>query len=235
MQQQAHYFLSPVLIYDGPDLKLAMTRALISRRGIYKVFEEGEEMYRAFLMGRQYKVRLDGVDYRARLVREHGPGGTHYNLHLLGDGRDLGGHLQALLARYGFSSPWKRDYARIPSGTVALHTEVPVAAYLGRFSGEAMVDVRNFSYHGLFVELRCTFPSMGESVGQRIGFKIVTSRGTILGEAFGRIARIYDEMVAPGKLKRGFGIRILEMPESVRKTYHEMILGSCRELQKSRA
>ena len=233
MQQQAHYFLSPILVYDGPDLKVAMSRALISRNGIFKVFEENEETKRAFLAARLFKVRLDEIDYGARLVRESGPSGAHYNLHLLHAKEDQGQHLQGLLGRYGFASPWKRDFARIPASSIHLQVEVPVAALLTRFSGTITADVRNFSYHGLFLELQSARPSIGEAVGQLIQFRIVTSKGLTLGETSARIARIYDEMVAPGKLNRGLGLRILEMPEGVRKAYHGMILESCRELQRS--
>jgi hypothetical protein len=233
MNQQAHYFLSPVLVYDGPDLKMAMTRALISRQSIYKVFEEGEQIYRDFLAGRSYRVRLDGIDYNARLVRESGLDGSHYNLRLLGGSTGRDDHLEVLMGRYGFSSPWKRDYARISSAALNEQVEVPVSAILHRFSGQTEVIVRNFSYHGLFVELQCAGPSMGEMVGRKVGFQIITSRGALLDEAQGRIARIYDEMLGPKKLKRGLGIRILEMRESARKAYHDMILGSCREIQKA--
>lgn len=234
MNLQSHYFLSPILVYDGKLLKTSMSRALVSRNGIYKVFEESEEMQRAFLSAKVFKVRLDGFDYQARLVRESGPDGSHYNLRLTRAEPQVGKHLQELIGRYGFESPWKRDFARISAGSVILQVEAPVAAILNRFTGTIMTSVRNFSYHGLFVELLCACPSMSETVGQTIRFKIITSKGTTLDGASGRIARIYDEMVAPGKLKRGLGIRIQEMLDSSRKAYHLMILESCKELQKSK-
>lgn len=229
LQSQAHYFLSPVLVYDGPELKVAMTRALVSPTGVYKVFEESEEVRKAFLSARVFQARLDGLDYRARLVRESGPCGTHYNLHLLEPELEQPEHLRGLLQRYGFASPWKRDFARIPTGPRG--AEVPATAILTRFSGRATASVRNFSYHGLFVQLQCGCPSIGESVGQTLRFRLVTSRGRLLEDASGRIARIYDEMVAPGKLHRGLGLRILEMPSAAESAYHGMILESCRELQ----
>lgn len=233
-QQQAHYFLSPILVYDGPHLKVAITRALISRSGIYRVFEESEEMHQAFLSAKAYKVRLDGFDYTARLMRESGPSGSHYNLHLVRKEPKHGQHLQQLIGRYGFESPWKRDFARIPAHSVHPQVEVPVAAKLERFSGTAMANIKNFSYHGFFVELLCTYPSLGEAVGQTTKFQIITSKGHILDEMSGRIARIYDEMVEPGSLRRGIGVRINQMGEKARKAYHLMILESCREMQKGK-
>ncbi len=230
--QQSHYFLSPVLVYDGPDLKAAMSRALVSHNGVYRVFEESEEMHRAFLEAKSYKVRIDGQDYKARLVRESGPSGSHYNLHLTKVEPRLGDHLRGLIGRYGFESPWKRDFARISASSVNLQIEVPVAAMLERFSGTTMANVKNFSYHGLFMELLCAHPSIGESVGKTHQFSLVTSRGAILTEMSGRVARIYDEMLTPGNLKRGLGIRIGDMSEKARKAYHLMILESCRDLQK---
>jgi hypothetical protein len=217
-----HYFLSPVLVYDGVDLKVAMTRALVSPSGVYHVFQESEEIHRAFLAGKKYKVRLDGTDYRARLVRESGPAGVHYNLHLLLPGRDE--HLEGMLDRFGFASPWKRDYARIPASSVFRQVEAPVAAILHRFSGRASADVRNFSYHGIFLQLDCANPSLGETVGQKVQFELVTSKGRKLELAQARIARIYDEITAPGKVQ----------PEGFRRAYHQMILESCREIGKER-
>jgi hypothetical protein len=222
--QRSHYFLSPVLVYDGPQLKAAMTRALVSPNGIFKVFEEGEEIHKAFLTGKEYQVRLDGHDFPARLVRESGPGGTHYNLHILKPEEKI----QHLLERYGFASPWKRDFARIPVS--ARQCEAPTSAILSRFSGDTTAEVRNFSYHGIFLQLSCALPSNTESVGQRVKFRLLTSRGRLLDEATARIARIYDEIEAPSQLTRGLGLRILDMPESARKAYHGMILESCREL-----
>lgn len=233
MDQQAHYFLSPVQVFDGQALKASLSRALISRSGVYKVFADSEDMARAFLAAKNFSVLLDGIDYRARLVRETGPDGVHYNLHLLRDQQHLADHLKDLISRFGFESPWKRDFARIPSGAVLLKVETPVAAVLNRFSGEVMADVRNFSYHGLSADLFLAGPSLGETVRQKIDFKIVTSKGNVLEGLSGRIARIYDEMVAPGKLKRGLGIRIESMNEESRKAYHTMILESCRELKRT--
>jgi hypothetical protein len=91
--------------------------------------------------------------------------------------------------------------------------------------------VRNFSYHGIFLQLECACPSLGEAVGQKVQFELVTSKGRRLEPSVARIARIYDEMVAPGSLQRGLGLRILEMPDRVRQAYHGMILESCRELK----
>lgn len=228
---KTHYFLSPVLVYDGPDLKLALHRALISRNGVYKVFEESEEMRRTFLEGRTYKVRLDGIDYNARLVRESGPAGTHYNLNLTDAYEERGEKIKTLLGKFGFESPWRRGFARIPTGNVQSQTEVPIGALLDRFSGSTTVEVKNFSYHGLCIELLCACPSLGETVGQRIKFRLMTSKGVLLEECTGRVARIYDEIVGHGKVKRSLGIRLLEMPDSVRTSYYGMILDACRELK----
>ncbi len=215
---KTHYFLSPVLIYDGAELKLALHRALVSGRGIYKAFEQTEEMQRAFHEGRLYKARIDGVDYPARLVREAGPAGTHYNLAI-----DDGEKLKSLLGRYGFESPWRRDFARIPSGDVYARCEAPVGAVLLHQNTSA--EVRNFSYHGLFLELHTP---AGEAVGQRINLRLMTSRGKLLDECVGKVARVYDEMMAPGLLRRGLGIRLVEMPERARELYHGMILDAFR-------
>lgn len=228
---KTHYFLTPVLVYDGPDLKLALHRALVSRNSVYKVFEESEEMRRTFLEGKTYKVRLDGVDYNARLVRECGPAGTHYNLSLTDAQEERGERIKTLLGKFGFESPWRRGFARIPTSSVYTQTEVPVGAVLDRFSGTTTAEVRNFSYHGLCLEMLCACPSLGESVGQKIKFRLMTSKGVLLEECEGRVARIYDEMLAPGKVKRGLGIRLMEMSDSARKAYYGMILDACRELK----
>lgn len=229
---KSHYFLSPVLVYDGPELKLALPRALISRNGVYKVFDESEEMRRTFLEAPTYMVRLDGSDYNARLVRESGPAGTHYNLNLI-DAQERGERLKELLGKFGFESPWRRGFARIPTGNTFAQAEVPVGALLDRFSGSAAADVKNFSYHGLCLELLCACPSLGETVGQRINFQIMTSKGNLLEECSGRVARIYDEIVAPGKVRRSLGVRLMEMKDSTRKAYYGMILDACRELKGS--
>jgi len=214
--------MSPVLIYDGADLKLAMHRALISGNGVYKAFEESEEMRQAFLEGRIFQVRLDGNKYEARLVRESGPASTHYNLKLL-DGE---ARLAPLVKRFGFESPWRRSFARIPASSVYTQCEVPVGAVL--LQENTSSEVKNFSYHGLFLDLHTP---AGEMVGQLIKFRLMTSKGKVLEQCSGRVARIYDEMVAPGVLKRGIGIRLTEMPDSTQKIYYGMILDACRELQ----
>lgn len=223
---KSHYFLSPVFVYEGLSLKLAMHRALVSRRGIYKAFEESEEMHQAFLEGQIYQVRIEGLDFSAQLVRESGPSGTHYNLHLI-DGESAGGKsLQSLLGKVGFESPWRRGFARIPTVGGTTRTEVPAGALLTRPDGAVMSQVKNFSYHGLFLETRGT----EDAVGQQIKFKLTTSKGLVLEEATGRVARIYDEILEPGKVKRGLGIRLLEMSDSARKIYYGMILDAFREL-----
>ncbi len=221
MNNQAHYFLSPVLVYEGSALKLALHRALVSGNGIYKVFEESEELQRAFLEGKPYQVRLDGLEFTACLVRETGPVGTHYNLSLNADEK-----LGELVRRRGFESPWKRGFARIPSSQVYAQCEAPVGAML--LQQHTSAEVKNFSYHGLFLDLHTP---AGECVGQRIRFKIMTSKGKLLEGASGRIARVYDEMIAPGLLKRGIGVRLLELTESTQKIYYGMILDACREMQ----
>jgi hypothetical protein len=215
---KSHYFLSPVLIYDGPILKRALNRALVSRTGVYKAFEESEETQRAFLEGRAFRAKINGTEIEAYLVRESGPGGTHFNLRVAQHE-----HLQSLLLRYGFESPWRREFARIPAAPLQSTCEVPVGAFLGK----TLLDVRNFSYHGLFLE----GASQGEAVGQKIRFRLVTNKGKALDEATGRVARVYDEMVSPAEMRRGFGIRLLEMSERTKKVYYGMILDACRELQ----
>lgn len=214
--------MSPVLIYDGPELKLAMHRALISGNGVYKAFEESEEMREAFVEGRVFKLRLDGKDYEAKLVRESGPASTHYNLSLIeGEQR-----LAPLVKRFGFESPWRRSFARIPASSVFTQCEVPVGAVL--LHENTSSEVKNFSYHGLFLDLHTP---AGETVGQLVKFRLMTSKGKMLEQSTGRIARIYDEMIAPGVLKRGIGIRLTEMPDASQKVYYGMILDACRELQ----
>lgn len=228
---KSHYFLSSVTVYEGDKLKVALHRALVSRNGVYKVFEESEDIRRTFLEGRIFRVRLDGLEYSARLVRESGPASTHYNLNLFDAGEGRGDRIQALLGKFGFESPWRRGFARIPISNVFAQTEVPVGAVLERFSGTATAEVRNFSYHGLCLELSCASHSVGETVGQRVRFKLMTSRGTVLEACTGKVARIYDEVVSPGKVKRSLGIRLVEMSDTARKAYYGMILDACRELK----
>jgi hypothetical protein len=230
---KSHYFLSPVFVYDGSALKVALHRALISRNGVYKVFEECEELRQNFFEGKSYKVRIDDIDFNARLVRESGPTGTHYNLNLTNADAERGDRIVSLLGKFGFESPWRRDFARIPTGSVFTQTEVPVGALLERSSGTAKAEVKNFSYHGLCLELLCVCPTLGESVGQKVRFRLMTSRGVLLEGCEGRVTRIYDEIIAPGQVKRSLGVRLQDMSDSARKAYYGMILDACRELKGS--
>lgn len=223
VMNKSHYFLSPVLVYDGPNLKLGLHRALVSRSGVYKVFEESEELRDAFLEGRVFRVKIDGFEAPARLVRESGPSGTHYNLALLDDSAEL----HTMLGKVGFESPWRRHFARIPAS--AMRTEIPAGALIIRSEGAVMGQVKNFSYHGLCVEMHST----EEAVGQLIKFKLTTSKGLVLEEASGRVARIHDEVLVPGKIQRLLGLRIAEMSESTQKIYLGMILDAFRILHTS--
>ncbi|MGZ3655169.1 MAG: PilZ domain-containing protein [Bdellovibrionota bacterium] len=223
MQQQAHYFLSPVLIYDNSGLKVAMTRALVSRQGIYKVFEDTAEARNAFLAGRCFRVRIDGTEFSACLVRESGPSGTHFNLRLVHDSIESEVRIGGLLDRFGFESPWKRDFARIPAGLEG--REVPVEALLERPAGLEPASVRDFSCQGLFLEQRGA-EFLPEDVGQRVRFRLLTSEGRVLDPGTARIARVYEEWGAGGALNRGLGMQIIMLPDAARRIYHAMILES---------
>lgn len=222
----SHFFLSPLLVYEGTELKLAMHRALISRSGIYKVFEEGEDIAKAFLEARVFRVQLDGADFHARLARESSPHGVHYNLHLIDPGPQLEFWLQGALERRGFESPWKRDYNRVPTVGDVLQNEYPAQVLINGKRAE----IKNFSYHGLFVQLEGVTQGV-EAVGEHIRFQVLSSRGKLLEDFSGKVARIYDEAEGPGRFRRGLGIRLTEIGEESRKAYHWMILDACRELQ----
>lgn len=223
-----HFFLSPVLVYEGNVLRLAMHRALVSRAGIYKVFEEGEEIARAFQEARLFRVHLDGTDFQARLARESSLHGVHYNLHLLSPGPERELWLEDVLVRQGFESPWQRDHSRVPAGARELErSEHPVQAFVnGR-----RARVENFSYHGLLVQLEGGAGEEDAGVGSQVRLQLLTSEGRLLEGITGRVARVYDQSEAPGRFRRGLGIRLLELGAEARRHYHWMILDACRELR----
>jgi hypothetical protein len=226
--QKSHFFLSPVQVFDGPNLKVAMTRALVSQIGVHKVFEESEEVRRAFLSAREYSAKIDGQEYRARLVRESDPYGTIYNLRLLGG--ESSAYLRKKLNQSAITNPWRRTYARIAS-KMPMSTEFPVAVNFSRFSGKFSAEVSNFSYRGLFLQLDWSSLVSQVGVNQNVKIQIITSKGRHLEAAVGRIARLYDEMPAPGSMQRGVGLQLLEIPEPMEKAYQSMILDACRLLR----
>lgn len=230
-----HYFLSPLLVFEGAQLKAALTRALISPHGVYRVFEEGEEALRDFLGGKRYRVRLDGRDYQAVLERESGAAGVHYNLRFsCGDNLrvpqgdaveasvvpESAGHLHGLLGRFGFGSPWRRGFARISAVSAAY--EVPVSAVFHRGGLEVTADVQNFSYHGLSLLLHGS--AGGEVIGEGLRLSLLTSHGRVLTAVTTRVARFHDEVAGRGIFRRELGLRIVHMTESVRRDYEGMIL-----------
>ncbi|MGZ3717624.1 MAG: PilZ domain-containing protein [Bdellovibrionota bacterium] len=229
-----HYFLSSVKVFEGGKLSTAVQQALVSKRSIFRVFEESELIRRAFLESKTFVVELDGHTYLARLVQETGLDGMHYNLRLLNVDEELDLKLEGELKRRGIESPWAREYPRIPPSALAPEVEAPAGVIVTRVTGQATGRIMNFSYHGLMFELRCGGPSIGEYVGQEIRFRILTNRGRKLDEMKGRVARIYDEMTAPGELRRGLGVRLMSMGTDLRATYNGMILDACRDLSKAK-
>jgi PilZ domain len=222
---QGTYFLTPVEVHEGGKLQLSLPRALVSRSGIYQLFGESEFAHRAFLDARVFRVEFGGRSWAGRLVREQGPPGSHYNLRLIGLDEEADLHMGWLLRRIGFASPWKREFARLPVASMPEKSEHPVTVLFPRVVGQTPCEVLNFSAHGLFFEFPTSGISLGEYVGQKIRFHIVTTKGRRIHDVEGRIARIYDEMIAPGKLIRGLGVKFINFPSASDAAYKDVLLG----------
>ncbi len=228
---QVHYFLSPVDVMDNDKVLRFLPRALISQRSIYRAFDDTPEVRQAFLEGKIYTVKVNGNFMKTRLVRESGQDGTHYNLRILHmDNVSESNHLLQM-KKLGFESPWKREYPRLAIEGLLPKVEVPVSVLFPRLTGKVCGEVANFSYHGLMFEILCGSLSLGEFVGQKLQIQLITSKGKML-EAHIKIVRIYDEVYAPGKVIRGFGLKFLHLTQEDRKYYNGLILDACKELQR---
>ncbi|MGZ3695575.1 MAG: PilZ domain-containing protein [Bdellovibrionota bacterium] len=227
---RTHYFLAPVRVYDRNTLTLTTPRALVSLTGVYRLFEESNATYRAFLEAKIFTVEVDGLAMEGRLVREQSLEGSHYNLHLLGTEQKAERELREMLRKTGFESPWKREFARIPGPQLSGCLEVPVNVMLPRVGGKALGSIVNFSYHGMLFEFVSTHVSMGEFIDQRIIFNIESNRGQVLRDVSARVKRIYDEMIVPGKLIRGLGVRFSPWRNEPQKVYEGFILDACNAL-----
>ncbi len=228
---QAHYFVSAVEVIDNKKLLRMLPRALVSRQNVYRVFEESLEIRQAFLERKTFTVSIDGNLMKGRLVREAGSDGIHYNLRILHTTAHSESVHLSQISKQGFESPWKREYPRLSIDGLQPKVEVPIEVIFPRITGNTRGEVMNFSYHGLMFEIFCASLSLSEFVDQKLRIQMVTSRGKML-EAQAKIIRIYDEVFAPGKLIRGFGLKFLQMREEERQYYNGLILDACRELQK---
>lgn len=232
LNERKHYFLTPLELKDESELKLFMPRALVSGQGIYQIFGESEYAHEAFLEAKIFEVVIENKTRLGRLVLEKGVDGSHFNLRFLDiEGEDLT-HIHDLLSKQGFESPWKREFPRLSLRAIPKAAEYPIRAMFPRIVGKVNAEIINFSCHGLLFEFVSQGSSLGEFIGQKIKFDLLTSQGNILQNFEAKVARIYDEMLEPGKLRRGLGVKFTHIPSSTDTKYKDLILGVCGELKK---
>lgn len=232
-KERKHYFMSSLEVMDGDELKLFMPRALISAQGIYQIFGESDYAHQAFQEARVFQIYLENKLWLGRLVLEKGADGSHFNMRFLNQEGEQAEQLKSLLLKQGFESPWRRQYPRLSLGTISQESEVPIQAIFPRVGGKTKAQIINFSLHGLMFEFTSKGSSLGEFIGQKIRFDLLTNRGNQIRDFEARVSRIYDEMVAPGKLHRGLGIKFTSMPTATDEKYKDLILGVCEILKKS--
>lgn len=220
---QSHYFLAPIQVSDRAGFRMYASRAMISRQGIYRIFEESEALQQAFLEARVFTIFLEGTVLYGRLVREQGADGTYYNLRLINVREANEAKIAKQLKSAGFEAPWKREAPRIAIGEVPRHIEFPATVAFPRLSGQSAGEVVNFSKHGMLFELLGPGHELGEFVGQKLEFHLITSQGKILGDIEARVAKIYDEMVNPTRKIRGLGIKFSQFKPEVLKQYQDMV------------
>lgn len=224
-----HYFLGHVEVLAEEHLRCTLTTALISKSGVHKIFADTAPVQKAFLKGRVFFIKIEGEIRRARLVREEGVEGVHYNLHILRTEEDLV-LVEHLLAK-GFQSPWKREFPRISVQHISGDVDKPARVIFPRVTGPATCEVVNFSFHGMLFEFPCSRISLGENIGQQIRFSILSSQQSQI-EVRAKITRIYDEMLAPGKLVRGLGVKFLDWEKQSQKRYQDLILEACKDMKR---
>ena len=227
-----HYFKAPVVVFDEEKANISVPDVLVSRQGIYRVFEESQQVQQDFLSARIFTVKVDNQYLQARLVREQGSEGVHYNMRILSMTETQQGEFYKLLNLRGIPSPWSREYPRIPTANTSQFVEKPARIIFPRVAGQANGIVINFSYLGLMFEFSSTGISLSEYVGKSTLFHILTNHGVVLGEVEARITRIYDEMKSPGRLTRGIGVKFTNFHKSSREIYDNMILDICHEIKK---
>lgn len=232
-KERKHYFLSPLEVMDGEELKLYMPRALISGQGIYQIFGESEYAHQAFLEARIFQVIIENKIWLGRLVLEKGVDGAHFNLRFLNMQDDRNDHLKDMLNQQGFASPWRREFPRLSLMAIPKESEYPVRALFPRVVGKTVGEIINFSCHGLLFEFTSSGSSLGEYIGQKVKFDLLTNRGNQLRDVEARVARIYDEMITPGKLLRGLGVKFTNMPKQTDEKYKDLILGVCENLKRT--
>lgn len=228
-----HYFQTPLELFEGNELRLTLPKALVSLKGIYRLFNDSENARKAFLEGRIYSLKLGERVYRGRLVREQGAEGVHYNLAFLG--LETGGteQLTKILRSAGIESPWKREFPRIPAGAVSANAEQPLSVVFPRVIGLAVGEVVNFSCHGLLFEFVATGASIGEYVGQRIRFDLITSRARRIRDFEAKIMRIYDDVVGEKQVVRGLGVKFLGLKGESGAAYKDLLLSVCEDIKRS--
>ena len=232
MNQQTHYFVAPVEVLDRTGFRLNASRAMISRQGIYRIFGESEALQKAFLDARIFTIMLDKATLQGRLVREQGEDGVHYNIRLINICERKEKYIDEQMKRIGFESPWKRQFPRLPVAKLPAHIEIPVTVAFPRMAGEPAAEVTNVSYKGMHFEWLSQGAGPADYVGQTIQFHLVTNRGTIFSDVEAKVARIYDEMVRPGKLVRGLGVKFGRFELAAQKRYQEMVLQATKAVGK---
>jgi hypothetical protein len=227
------YFQAPLDLFDGEEHKLSLPKALVSMRGIYQLYGDSSYAQQAFQEARIFTIRLGGQEYRGKLVREQGVDGVHYNF--VFQGLESGGteHLSKILRSSGIESPWKREFPRIPSSAVSPRAEYPVSTIFPRVIGQAAGEVVNFSCHGLLFEFMATGTSLGEFVGHRIHFDIITSQARRIRDIEAKIMRIYDEVMVAGQVVRGLGVKFQGLKGDSGAAYKDLLLSVCQDIRSS--
>lgn len=231
--RRRHYFVTAIEIKEVGEKEIFLPKAMVSAQGVFQVFGDSEYAHRAFLAATIFNVTIDGNHRLARLVLEKGREGSHFNLRFLHSLYEEKNHLKDLLASQGFESPWRREFARLPIPAIPTDLEHPVTAIITRVVGKKTAEVRNFSLLGMMFEFSASGSSLGEYVGKIIKFDLITNQNSQLRDIEGRIARIYDEMIAPGKLARAIGVKFVHMPRATDEKYKDLILGVCVNIKNS--
>lgn len=227
------FFCGPVDIHLE-DLNIGKYRkALISSVNVFRIFKETNESVQAFLRMRKYTVKVESISFQGSLLREVGPEGSFFHYQFSNLTLEQKKYLHARLQSHGFDSPWKRKYARIPVNGYENSSEVPLGISFSRFAGKSGGIVKNFSVHGMYVELNSITPSMEDRVGSEFIFKMVTTKGNLIDGFRGQIIRVYDQVLVPRKIRRGLGIRILDINDTLKLRYYQMIQGVCMKMKEN--
>lgn len=223
-QESPHFFISPIEIVDGDRFETRLPHAIVSKFGIYRAFEESEHIFEKFLLAKIITVKIENMICLGRLVRVRGKNGSHYNIKLLHTQGEMGKILSNKLQATGIYSPRQRVYPRMSVEEFSKNLEVPKEVIITTIIGTKTARVIDFSFCGLHFEFFCAGHSLNETIGQKIHFDIMTTRKRLIQNAGARIIRIYDEMIAPGKMVRSLGVKFTSFGHEGRKIYLGIIL-----------